>query len=129
MSEAPAAVKDSGKREEMPTGSVRDSRKNKGRYDLLPVHAIMQLAKLFEKGAEKYSANNWRKGQPLSRYLDSMMRHAFMFQGGKKDENHLAAVLWNAACLIETRELITRGLLPKDLDDLPPIVFTDEEQA
>lgn len=112
-------------KEQFVTGSQRDTREGKGRFDLLPVHAIFRLSKHFEAGAKRYGDNNWRKGQPLSRYLDSMMRHAFKFQGGLRDEDHLAAVIWNASCLLETQELITRGLLPKELDDLPPNVFGD----
>lgn len=60
-------VKDSGKRQEFQTGSIRDTREGKGRYDLLPPHAIFRLAKHFENGAKKYGDRNWEKGQPLSR--------------------------------------------------------------
>lgn len=56
-------LKDSGQREQFTTGSQRDTRENEGRYDLLPMHAIERLAKVYEAGAKKYDANNWRKGQ------------------------------------------------------------------
>ncbi|HUS51203.1 MAG TPA: dATP/dGTP diphosphohydrolase domain-containing protein, partial [Candidatus Paceibacterota bacterium] len=68
-------VKDSGKRQDFDTGSRRDTRDGKGRYDLLPVRAIKRLAKHYENGAKKYGDRNWEKGQPLSRYLDSALRH------------------------------------------------------
>lgn len=111
-------VKDSGKRQEFPTGSRRDLNTGKGRYDLLPTYAIQRLAQHFENGAVKYGDRNWEKGQPLSRYLDSAIRHAFKGLAGIKDEDHLAASCWNLLCLIETEHRIELGLLPKELNDL-----------
>jgi hypothetical protein len=114
----PPTLKDSGHRQEFATGSVRDSRDGKGRYDLLPMHAVQRLALIFERGAAKYGEDNWRKGQPLSRYIDSALRHLCMFAEGRRDEDHAAQALWNIAALIETAEMIRRELLPAGLDDL-----------
>jgi hypothetical protein len=122
MSESPVKfdkVLDSGDRQEFGTGAVRDTQEGKGRFDLLPYHAITRLAQHFENGARKYEDDNWRKGIPLRRYLDSMLRHAFKFLAGMDDEDHLAAVIWNACCLLETQEMIREGLLDKELDNLP----------
>ena len=69
-------IKDSGVRQDFETGSRRDTRDGKGRYDLLPMRAIQRLARHFEGGAKKYGDRNWEKGQPISRYLDSALRHA-----------------------------------------------------
>jgi len=112
-------VKDSGEREEFPTGSVRDTREGKGRYDLLPTYAISRLAKHFENGAKKYGDRNWEKGQNLSRYLDSALRHIFKYLGGSRDEDHLAASAWNVMAFIETQERIEAGVLPPELNDMP----------
>ena len=38
-------LKDSGKREEFPTGSRRDQRAGKGRFDLIPTMALRRLAR------------------------------------------------------------------------------------
>ena len=122
-------VKDSGLREDFVTGARRDTQEGKGRFDLLPVHAITRLAKHFQNGSLKYGDHNWRKGIPLSRYMDSMLRHAFKFSGGAKDEDHLAAIIWNACCLLETQELINRGLLPKELDNLPSSVYIENDKS
>lgn len=119
-------VVDSGARQEFGTGAVRDIQEGKGRYDLLPHYAILRLARHFENGAKKYGDDNWRKGIPLRRYLDSMMRHAFKFLAGSQDEDHLAAVIWNACCLCETQELVRQGQLPKELDNLPKPVIVDK---
>jgi hypothetical protein len=116
------AVKDSGERQEWDTGSVRDTRTNKGRYDLLPVYAIKRLAQHFEHGAVKYGDRNWEKGQPLTRYLDSALRHTFQVLEGKTDEDHAAAAAWNIMAFIQTQKWIEDGVLPKELDDLTPVI-------
>lgn len=112
-------IKDSGKRQEFTTGSRRDTREGKGRFDLLPTRALTRLAQHFEGGAGKYGDRNWEKGQPLSRYMDSALRHAFKHLGGQRDEDHLIAAAWNLLCLADTEMRIQEGLLSKDLDDMP----------
>ena len=112
-------LKDSGKRQKFSTGAQRDMRENKGRYDLLPGHSLYRLAVVFEKGAKKYTDDNWRKGIPLRRYADSAMRHMVKALQGHCDEDHWAQAMWNISCLIETKYMIDGGLLPKELDNLP----------
>jgi len=111
-------VKDSGVRENFETGSKRDSRNGKGRFDLLPFYAIQRLARVYENGAIKYGNNNWRLGQPCSRYLDSAIRHLFKAGGGWKDEDHFAQAIWNIAAIIETQKMIELNKAPENLDDL-----------
>lgn len=105
---------DSGTREEFPTGSVRDTREGKGRYDLFPVRAMRRFAGLLERGASKYGDRNWEKGQPHSRYYDSATRHLFQAMEGRTDEDHLAAVVFNVMAIMEMQE---RGRT--ELDDMP----------
>lgn len=112
-------LKDSGKRREFGTGSVRDVRDGKGRYDLLPPNALSLVARQFEEGSRKYGSRNWEKGQPLSVYLDSATRHGFNVLAGLEDENHAVAAAWNWLAFLETRHRIEIGLLPKHLNDLP----------
>jgi hypothetical protein len=112
-------ILDSGVRQEFETGSKRDTREGKGRFDLLPVNAITRVAKHFEGGAKKYDERNWEKGQPLSRYADSALRHLFKYLGNYTDEDHLAAAAWNVLCLMETEERITKLWLSETLRDLP----------
>jgi len=112
-------IKDSGDRREFGTGGHRDCAEGKGRMDLLPFRALMELSKVFEEGAKKYDDNNWRKGLPLSCYVDSMSRHLAKWMIGWRDEPHLEQAAWNIMCLIETKCMIEEGLLPADLNDLP----------
>jgi hypothetical protein len=111
-------TKDSGKREAFSTGSVRDSRDGKGRFDLISPIGLKRLAQLYERGAVKYGERNWEKGQKLGRYLDSALRHLNDYRSGERTEDHLAAVAWNAFSFIHTEQLIREGRLPKELDDI-----------
>ncbi len=110
-------TKDSGQREVMPTGSQRDSRDGKGRFDLIPPYALRRLAQVYERGAKKYSDDNWRKGQPLRRYVDSAIRHLQAFLEGKADEDHIMQAAWNCFGACWTEEAIKQGVLPRELDD------------
>jgi hypothetical protein len=101
------------------TGAVRSSCEGSGRFDLLPVYALTRLAQHFENGAKRYSDENWRKGLPLRRYLDSALRHTFKFLEGQRNEDHLAAAAWNILACIETEHQIDVGNLPRTLDNLP----------
>jgi len=113
-------VTDSGKRRKFGKDrAVRDVATGKGRYDLISPIAIQRLAEHYENGAIKYKDRNWEKGMPLSVYLDSAERHLTKFREGHREEDHMSAVAWNAFGLIHTQEMIKRGLLPKEFDDLP----------
>lgn len=124
-------ILDSGNRSKFDTGAVRDIQTGKGRMDLLPVDAIFALAKHYEAGCQKYGDRNWEKGIPLSRYLDSALRHAFKVLRGDTDEPHIEAAIWNLMCYLQTREWIAQGVLPGALDDLPrraeekPVSYAD----
>lgn len=111
-------VKDSGVREEFSSGSRRDTRKGKGRFDLIPTIPYKRLARHYENGAAKYGDRNWEMGQSLSRYLDSCERHLQAVKDGREDEDHAAAVCWNMFAFIHTLELVRAGVYPHELDDL-----------
>lgn len=109
---------DSGKRSEFDTGAVRDSMEGKGMPSLLPISALRAASKRFEDGATKYGRDNWMKGIPLSRYIDSLYRHLWQFIEDDDKEDHAGAIIWNAMCLVQTDEWIKSGKLPKSLDDI-----------
>lgn len=112
-------VKDSGKRDEFDTGAVRDVGEMKGAYELISPIFLRRLAIHLEKGAAKYEARNWEKGMPLGRTFQSLIRHAYQYIGGARDEDHLAAIACNIMFLIHYEEMIASGKLPKELNDLP----------
>jgi hypothetical protein len=111
--------KDSGERVEYASGAVRDPSRGKGRYDLLPMHAIYRLAVAFENGCEKYPDRNWERGEPCSRFVDSALRHLSQYLAGDDDEDHFAQALWNVACGIQTEQWAIEGKVPANVLDLP----------
>lgn len=114
---------DTGSRSQFETGAVRDACAGKGLPSRIPPEAIRRLAKRYEDGEAKYpdadGVPNWMRGIPLSRYYDSAMRHLMAAAEGDTSEDHLGAVLWNAAGWIWTADAIADGRLPVSLDDLP----------
>lgn len=64
--------------------------------------AIEDLAKLYEAGANKYSARDWEKGRPMEVFIDSTLRHLIQHAKGLEDENHLVAALWNLVSCADT---------------------------
>lgn len=123
------ALKDSGTRQEFASGAVRDQQTGKGRFDLLPPAALLRLAKHFEKGALKYDARNWEKGIPLSRFLDSALRHTFAYLRGQSDEDHLVAAAWNLLAALETEWRALEYELPRELLDIGPNQAAKEVKA
>jgi len=112
-------IQDSGRRQKFETGAQRDVQEGKGRYDLFPPSAIFSIARVFEEGATKYKERNFEQGMPLSRFIDSALRHIFKHLEGQRDEPHMAQAGWNIMVYIYTATMIERGLLPEELNDLP----------
>ncbi len=108
-------LKDSGSRTEFTTGAVRDTAEGKGRMDLLPFNALLELAKLYEAGCQKYGERNWEQGIPITRYIDSALRHLSKVMIGETDEPHLVQAAWNIMGAIETLIKISEGKLSDTL--------------
>jgi len=85
-------------------------------------NTLKRFAQHYSNGAKKYAKNNWRKGQPISRYYDSAMRHLWTLMDDKKDEDHSSALLWNLLAIVQTKLDIEKMLLPKELNDFPFII-------
>lgn len=94
-------IKDSGNRRQFDTGAVRDMQEGKGRMDLLPWAAVMEVSKHCEAGAKKYGEQNVDKGIPLHSLCDSAARHLAKFMDGWTDEPHLLAAAWNLLWAIQ----------------------------
>lgn len=111
-------LNDTGRRRVFETGAQRDAGVGKGYFHCLPYVAIEALAKLYEAGAIKYGRDNWKLGIPLNCYLDAMLRHALKLAEARVDEDHAAAVMWNAAGFIWTANEVRAGRLPSHLDNI-----------
>lgn len=104
--DAMSEIKDSGNRTEYPNGFVRDMHDGKGRMDLLPWNAIMELSKHCENGAAKYGEHNIDLGCSFHSLADSGARHLAKWIAGIQDEPHLLAACWNLMWLLE--ETVTK---------------------
>lgn len=80
-----------------PGGSVRDDNNNKPRYDLIPPKALERVAIHYATGADKYGPDNWLKGEGMPRqaFIESAFRHFEAMRQNKRDEDHVAACIWN----------------------------------
>ena len=106
-------IKDSGERTVFPTGSVRDMHEGKGDMVSIPWESILRLSKHYENGAKKYQRWNFRKGIPISSFIDSACRHLAKYQCGMDDEDHLSAAAFNVL-----GAMLMENTMP-DMQDLP----------
>lgn len=98
-------TKDSGDRTLYPSGMTRDIQKEKPRFDLLVPESqeyeelvLTRLAELMARGIEKYGERNWEKANSEDErrhFRSSAFRHFIQWFSGKRDEDHLAAVIFN----------------------------------
>lgn len=90
----------------------------KPRLSLIPTRANMMEAAVWTFGAEKYGADNWRKGMSYQSVLDSMGRHYEALKAGQLIDPetglpHAAHIKCNASMLIEFE------ITHPELNDLP----------
>lgn len=102
----PAFVtKDSGQRQEMGGGMVRDVADGKTDWSLIFDGPLAKRwAELMTRGAVKYDARNWMLGlraaglprdKIKARFRESALRHMMQWLEGDRTEDHAAAVLFN----------------------------------
>jgi hypothetical protein len=72
------------------------------RYDLIPIEAFEDLARVGTMGAAKYGDNNWRQGDGVSRdrLYAAAMRHIASWRKGELIDPesglpHTAHAMWN----------------------------------
>ena len=66
--------------------------------------ALLEAAKQYEDGANKYDERNWEKGIPSHCYIDSGVRHYLKWCRSDTDEPHDRAFIWNILGAIWTHE-------------------------
>lgn len=61
------------------------ARHNQGKpqYSMVDLACLEPCARVLEFGAIKYARNNWKKGMPTSKILDSLLRHIACIQAGE----------------------------------------------
>ena len=88
---------------------------------------LNRLEALLQRGAEKYSPNNWRKGLSLAICFASAMRHLLQWRFGGTDEDHLAAAICNIMFIMDIENDIAQGDLPDHLIDGCGVLAQHEE--
>lgn len=79
--------------------AIHEFNQNHGWSD---AESMLELSKHFAEGMKKYGKDNWKKGIPISSYMDSGIRHYLKVLAGWTDENHDRAFVWNLMCAIWT---------------------------
>lgn len=83
-------------------------RKNEGKpqlsYVLDVMPALKDMVAVMEFGANKYERNNWQRGFPKDKLLDSLLRHIDAFYSGEDVDPesglpHVGHIMCNAAFL------------------------------
>lgn len=113
---------DSGTRTSFGEGmAIREADPNKPSVEGISPFAIFRLGTLFTKGGIKYGEfRNWEKGMPVTRMVGAIIRHTFQYLARDESEDHLAAIMWNAQCLIHYESVGgISGKSFKELDDRP----------
>lgn len=76
--------------------SITSVKYGNGKFTPKAIAAMLRdLAIHYEKGAEKYGVDNWKKGVPLSSFWDSGARHTCQYLLGLEDEPHWISAIWN----------------------------------
>ncbi len=76
------------------------------RFDLLPPHALWQVAEAFGRGARKYKDRNWERGYDWSLSYQALQRHLAQWWGGEEADPdshipHLASAAFHVLALLE----------------------------
>ena len=78
-------------------------RYNQGKlqWSLVDFKSLEGMVQVLEMGAEKYDKHNWKKGMPITKVSESLMRHLFAFLNGEETDpesglSHISHVMCNA---------------------------------
>lgn len=74
-------------------------------WSLMPFEELKDVVKVLMRGAEKYSPDNWKKCDDVTRYKDALMRHVVAYVSGDKIDSefglsHLAHAVCNCLFLM-----------------------------
>lgn len=112
---------------EFNSGAHRSSSEGRGNYDSIPPLGLERLALRCEFGDNLHGKGNWKKGIPLSSYINSALRHINNYMCGDLEEDHVSAASWNLLAMAHTEKLILSGQLPEELDDIGNVLKAKRE--
>lgn len=92
---------DGGTRERFGNGAIREADPHKAAMEGVSPYAMERIGLLYTRGGQKYDDfRNWEKGMPYTRCLGAILRHTYAYMRRDNSEDHLAAIAWNAVCLL-----------------------------
>jgi hypothetical protein len=76
----------------------------KPEWSLVDFNSLVDMVRVLEYGAQKYSKDNWKKGLPTTEICDSLMRHLFAYLAGEDVDKesglpHTGHIMCNAMFL------------------------------
>lgn len=85
---------------------------NKPPMDLLPPEFLVETARVFGYGADKYERHNWLKGMRWGRVYAALQRHLVAWQSGEDtdEESGLPHLAHASCCLAFLLTYQARGL-------------------
>lgn len=103
-------IKDSGQREDYPSGMRRDTQDGKTNYLLLRDGPMLKRwAEHMTLGAMKYGSRNWQLAcseDELERFRTSAARHFEQWLAGDREEDHAAACYFNLNAAEYVRDIL-----------------------
>lgn len=112
-------TKDDGMRDKYPSGALRSLHEGRGRFDLVSPIGLKRLAIRYEAGGKQKGDRNWELGFPVSRACCSAVGHLYEYLDGDREEDHPAAIAWQMFCVMHFEIMVERGILPRELLDIP----------
>lgn len=82
------------------SGAVRDSSLGKPNVHDMQGYTMLRFGYHMESGEQNYGESNFLKGIPDKVAKESLARHYAKFMAGKKDEDHLSAMIFNIQLLM-----------------------------
>ena len=122
MKKTSAPLPDTGLRTSFGTdGAIREADPTKSSIEGMSPYAAWRIGTLFTNGGIKYKDfRNWEKGMNVMRFVGAILRHTFQYVARDRREDHLAAIAWNAMCIMHFEEVgATSGKTFEELDDRP----------
>lgn len=82
--------------------------------DVTPVDLKNRYSRYMADKSTKYGVDNWKLGIPNIRSIDAIFRHLILYYLCDVTEDHLAAIVFNVACIMNVEELVAGNRLPKE---------------
>jgi Domain of unknown function (DUF5664) len=80
-------------------GYLREDKKDKLDYTLIPIEPLKALAKHYTDGAKVHGDWNWKKCVDMNSFKSSAYRHLIAVLEDDTTEDHISACIWNLMAL------------------------------